>query len=1071
MLRALRIFAITLASVAGVLALAYRIWLAQQPPQTRSAVEAFTLREFLTAVQHEISPPPAQDFAGFGRREYARRGHSPWVLRSSLDGRPRMLSLALAPSIWLSYSTETASIHQLWRGEIELTGPAFDERHGGEPLSRGAALFRGDAATAWRVRGAKGWEPAHVRWRAYGVEGAGNGRAWLRFEVSDGAGNARIVTERPEQLGARGSAATEVAPLGLERVFEVASGDGPEIALALGAAHGRIEGDAAIEAGELLRLAPGRTRIAQWFDGAGEPIASVVLAPQPSAFAQHDCLTCHHTTDRIVGPAWQEIAARNAGANRAAAGAALARSIREGSAGRWGQTPMPAHPWLTHADALALAQLVLETEHDALLEPESAAGDGEVTYAYDTEPRLTSLHPALRVLPIAVPGFTPRVGGLAWLPDGRLAVATWDRDGAIVAIEGWSSASEGVRVTRIAEGLHEPLGLAFADGALHVIQKQEITRLVDGDGDSWIDEYRALANDWSATSNFHEFGFGLPAVGDALYAGLSVCVLNGGKSCGEQAPDRGKLARVSLVTGEVEFVASGFRTPNGVAAGPDGAVYVTDNQGDWLPASKLIRIEPGADYGWRAPGVVAAERPTPPALWLPQNEIGNSPTQPVVLTRGPYAGQLLWGDVYNGGLKRGALEDVAGRAQGAAFHFSGGLRGPVNRLLAAPDGSLVAGEIGSYGNWGELGKAWHGLELLRFADEAAFEPLGVHARRGGFDIVFTRPLAQDSALDPKRFQIKDWRYVPTASYGGPKHDPRELAVSAVRISADRRVLSLDVAGLEAGRVVYLHLDRGLRSERGEKPWVNEAWYTLNALPSAAAAAPAASADPHNKLTDGERAEGWELLFDGRSFAGWKVYGSDGDAIEGWVVRDGAFEFTRNVSFAGLAWNHLNPWGKPALDLMSKQRFRNFELSIEWRIEPGGNSGIFYAVPDETDRLAWTRGLEMQVLDDARHADGRLAQRRAGDLYDLATSERRVVRAAGEWNRARIRVEGARIEHWLNGVRVVSVERGTPEWERALAASKFADTPGFGAAREGHIVLQDHGDAVWYRNIKLRRLPD
>src|SRR5690606_3108539 len=207
-----------------------------------------------------------------------------------------------------------------------------------------------------------------------------------------------------------------------------------------------------------------------------------------------------------------------------------------------------------------------------------------------------------------------------------------------------------------------------------------------------------------------------------LYFALSACILKGGKSCGEQTRDRGRLLRAALATGRVETVASGLRTPNGVAVTPDGALLVTDNQGDWLPASKLIRVEPGADYGWRPPGQTPdPDRTTPPTLWLPHNEIANSPTQPLVLTRGPYAGQVIFGDVYNGGLKRAALEEVAGTWQGAAFHFSGGLGGPANRLIEVPGGGLVVGEIGSRGNWGEFGKPWYGLELLRFTDEPAFE--------------------------------------------------------------------------------------------------------------------------------------------------------------------------------------------------------------------------------------------------------------------------------------------------------------------------------------------------------------
>jgi len=268
-------------------------------------------------------------------------------------------------------------------------------------------------------------------------------------------------------------------------------------------------------------------------------------------------------------------------------------------------------------------------------------------------------------------------------------------------------------------------------------------------------------------------------------------------------------------------------------------------------------------------------------------------------------------------------------------------------------------------------------------------------------------------------------------------------------------------------------DFGAVLERGEPLRIDEAAHTIDALRPIDGGEP----DPHavraptppNTLTAAERAAGWELLFDGKSFAGWKNYGSETNAIEGWRIVDGTLEFTRDVSLVGLVFHLMNPFGAPVLDLMTKERFRDFELALEWNVSPGGNSGIFYRVPDETERIAWWRALEMQVLDDASHADGKLEKRRAGDLYDVVASSRRVVKPAGEWNAVRIRVEGNRIEHWMNGERVVAIEVGTPEWDRALAASKHADTPDYGRARDGHILLQDHGDVVRYRSIKIRRL--
>jgi hypothetical protein len=157
------------------------------------------------------------------------------------------------------------------------------------------------------------------------------------------------------------------------------------------------------------------------------------------------------------------------------------------------------------------------------------------------------------------------------------------------------------------------------------------------------------------------------------------------------------------------------------------------------------------------------------------------------------------------------------------------------------------------------------------------------------------------------------------------------------------------------------------------------------------------------------------------------------------------------------------------DIVTADQYANFELALEWRVAEGGNSGIFYRVSEDSD-YPWRSGPEMQVLDDARHPDGRSPLTSAGALYGIYPAPRGVVRPAGEWNAVRIVVNGRHVEHWLNGMKVVEAELGSPDWEARVRESKFAKMPRYGRNQSGHIGLQDHGDRVAYRNIKIRVLP-
>ena len=206
----------------------------------------------------------------------------------------------------------------------------------------------------------------------------------------------------------------------------------------------------------------------------------------------------------------------------------------------------------------------------------------------------------------------------------------------------------------------------------------------------------------------------------------------------------------------------------------------------------------------------------------------------------------------------------------------------------------------------------------------------------------------------------------------------------------------------------------------------------------------------NSLTASERSDGWRLLFDGTSTAGWRGYKAT-SVPSGWQASGGSL--TR-VGGGG--------------DIITTEKFRDFDLMLEWKVGPGGNSGVMYRVTEDNE-ATYHSGPEMQVLDDAAHHDGKEPLTSAGALYGLYAAPRGIVKPAGQWNQARVVVKGNHVEHWLNGVKVVDAEMWGPDWDKRHKASKFVEWPPYARAREGHIALQDHGDRVEFRNIKIKVL--
>jgi hypothetical protein len=218
-----------------------------------------------------------------------------------------------------------------------------------------------------------------------------------------------------------------------------------------------------------------------------------------------------------------------------------------------------------------------------------------------------------------------------------------------------------------------------------------------------------------------------------------------------------------------------------------------------------------------------------------------------------------------------------------------------------------------------------------------------------------------------------------------------------------------------------------------------------------------------QLTKDEQKAGWRSLFDGKTLNGWRGFHSQATPA-GWVVEDGCIKKVKAKGEMGQAGG----------DLITADQFQNFELSIEWKLTKGANSGIKYLVSESLPPTGKSAvSFEYQVLDDDNHPDAKLGikgNRTAGSLYDLIpASKDKKLNPVGEFNQTRIVVKGNHIEHWLNGIKVVEFDRTSEDYKKHLAESKFKGTKGFGEAPRGHILLQDHGDEVCFRNIKIREL--
>jgi len=209
----------------------------------------------------------------------------------------------------------------------------------------------------------------------------------------------------------------------------------------------------------------------------------------------------------------------------------------------------------------------------------------------------------------------------------------------------------------------------------------------------------------------------------------------------------------------------------------------------------------------------------------------------------------------------------------------------------------------------------------------------------------------------------------------------------------------------------------------------------------------------NTLSAAEKSAGWRLLFDGATSAGWHLYG--GGRVVGWEIADGAL--------VALAQDDGH-------DIVTDDEFENFELVVDWKLSARANSGIFYHVVEQGYKVIYASGPEYQIIDDDGWPSRLEEWQHTGANYAMHPPLARAAKPVGEWNHTRILVNRGHVEHWLNGAKTADYVMWTPEWEKLVAAGKWKDYPGYGRARKGRIGLQDHGNKVWFRNIKVRVIP-
>lgn len=456
----------------------------------------------------------------------------------------------------------------------------------------------------------------------------------------------------------------------------------------------------------------------------------------------------------------------------------------------------------------------------------------------------------------AIPeGEVLEIGGIELLPDGKLAVCT--RRGEIWMISNPFSKDpeKESKFTRFAHGLHETLGMAYRDGWLYVVQRPEVTRIKDTDGDGKADVFENVSDGWEISGDYHEYAFGSRFDKDGNLW-VTLCLTG---SFSSAVKYRGWCLRITP-DGKAIPTTSGIRSPGGMGMNAAGDVFYTENQGPWNGACALKHLEPGKFVGhpaglqWHSLPEVTASlgvKPTepvsksrmmveakkipqllPPAIYFPYPKMGQSASGIVCDTSGgkfgPFQNQLFVGDQSHSTVMRVVLEKVQGHYQGACIPFKSGFGSGNLGMLMTDAGSLFVG--GTDRGWGARGGKPFALERLDWTGKVPFEVHEVRAKADGFEFTFTEPIDVATASDPKSYAVQTYTYIYQGDYGSPEVDQTKPTIDSIDVSADGKTVRLHINKLVEGHVHEMQL-KGLKNAAGQHLLHSQVYYTLNYLPS------------------------------------------------------------------------------------------------------------------------------------------------------------------------------------------------------------------------------------------------